>query len=81
MSGTNYRVDRVTKQAAAGKYPVPCGMNSIIYLDDKPPSISRVVKSLRKPLEPNEVLLFSKWVGLNGASLTGDYVVSQKVEG
>lgn len=80
MAGTNYRVDRVAKQAAGNKHTVPCGMNSIVYLDNKPPSISRVVDSLGKPLEQDEVLLFSKWVGRNGMHLTGDYVVSQVVE-
>ena len=83
MPGTNYRVDRVrylgTPNPRTMTLTVPCGMNSIIYLDDKPPSISRVLESLSKPLAPDEWLLFSKWIGRNGMRLTGEYVVSQVI--
>jgi len=76
MAGTNYRVDRVTKSPdpVSGHARVPAGMNSIVYLDDKPPSIGNVMHYLRPVLRKDEQLLFSKW-----DTTFKEYVISQVV--
>jgi len=76
MPGTNYRVDRVIKSAdpCNGHARVPCGMNSIVYLDDKPPSIGDVLAKMPTTLAANEQLIFSKW-----DKTYREYVISQVV--
>ena len=78
MNSTTYRIDKLP--AAAGsksqeptRYAVPCGMNSIMHLGAKEAS-SATKAGMRDSLQPGFVLVLSSWKGLNGASLTGEYV-------
>lgn len=55
----NYRIDKVQKQSDPNaQYQIPCGMNSIIFLGDKPPHRTFLQGCKKKD---NEVFLMSKW--------------------
>lgn len=76
---TTYRMDRVPVRSD-NNHTIPCGMNSIIYLSSKLPSIREVRAGLLVPLDDTkEVILFSRWVPEDGGhyaikwtSKTGD---------
>jgi hypothetical protein len=71
-AGTNFRVDRVKRLPEGSKYTVPCGMNTIVYLSNKPPSVGSVMSNLPTVLADDEVCIFSKWILHRGE---GYYVV------
>ena len=54
-------------------YTVPCGMNSILELSNKPIKVSSLLKAAD---HPDRVAIMSVWVGVNGSQYTGDYVVT-----
>ena len=73
MSRSNinrFRADLLDK-TEDGKYVVPCGMNTIKRLGDKPFSVGKLLEELH-PLPANKVLVISVWI--DGIQ---DYAVSQ----
>jgi hypothetical protein len=55
----NHRIDKIQKSAYCLDR-IPCGMNSIIYLDTKPAS-SRFIEDVVKKKKQNEIILISHW--------------------
>ena len=74
--GPTFRVDRIIKSTdpIKGYVRMPTGTDTIVYLSDKAPSISRVLEALPTVLAANEQLIFSVW----NKTYNG-YVISQVI--
>lgn len=72
---SDYRVDRVDSKH------VPCGMNSILYIGNNFNKAIKIFNEAKTGFnqynEKDESygVVISKWQGLNGMRLTGEYVI------
>ena len=56
----NYRMDKSERLPTRHAYSVPCGMNTIVYISNKPYNIQKII-SKAYALRENEVYIHSKW--------------------
>lgn len=68
----NYRIDKVKRHNDLTPYRVPCGMNTIIYLDSRPPHRNFLARCKKKH---SEAFLCSIWSEREGSFVITSVVV------